>query len=95
MYTAHRSPSACTDLRFHHLAEINARTPQPPKRCSGMEHKGVRYELMKTANPPGWKWVVHLNSIKTQTGFSSDKQLAIHAATRAIDTALDREKKKA
>jgi len=60
-----------------------------------MEHKGVRYELVQTADPPGWKWVVHLSSMRTQTGFSSDKQLAIHAAIRAIDKALDREKKKA
>jgi hypothetical protein len=30
-----------------------------------------------------------------QTGFSSDKQLAIHAATRVINNALDGEKKDA
>jgi hypothetical protein len=60
-----------------------------------MEHKGVRYELAQTANPAGWKWVVHLNSIRTQTGFSSDRQLAIYAATRAIDKAIGGEKKQA
>jgi len=58
-----------------------------------MEHKGVRFELVKTADPAGWKWVVHLNSIRTLTGFSSDRQLAIHAAMRAIDRALDGKKK--
>ena len=58
-----------------------------------MEHRGVRYALVEIDNPAGWKWVVHLNSSRTVTGFSSDKQLAIHAATRAIDKALDDGKK--
>ena len=53
-----------------------------------MEHRGVRYVLVQTAEPAGWKWVVHLTSTKTQTGFSSDKQLAIHAAKRAIECDL-------
>ena len=59
-----------------------------------MEHRGVRYELVQTVKPAGWKWVVHVNSIRTQTGFASDKQLAVHAATRAIDKVIDGEKKK-
>jgi hypothetical protein len=53
-----------------------------------MEHKGIRYEVVQTLQPRGWKWIVHLDSTRTQTGFASDKQLAIHAATRAIDKAL-------
>jgi hypothetical protein len=60
-----------------------------------MEHRGVRYELVQITNPVGWKWIVHLNSTKTQTGFSSDKQLAMHAATRVINNAVDGEKKDA
>ena len=51
--------------------------------------------LVQTAKPAGWKWVVHLNSIRTLSGFASDKQLAIHGAKRAIDKALDAEKKEA
>src|SRR4051812_6396189 len=43
-----------------------------------MEYRGVRYELVHTVIPAGWKWIVHLNSVRTQTGF--DKQLAVHAA---------------
>jgi len=60
-----------------------------------MEHRGVRYELVQTVKPAGWKWVAHLNSVRIQTGFASDKQLAIHAATRAIDKAIDGENKEA
>jgi hypothetical protein len=52
-----------------------------------MDHKGVRYELLQTMNPAGWKWVVHLGEIQP-AGFSSSKQLAIHAAQRAIEKAL-------
>jgi hypothetical protein len=53
-----------------------------------MDHKGVRYELLQTVHPSGWKWIVHLSPIRTQTGFSSSKDLAIHAAKRAIEKAL-------
>ena len=59
-----------------------------------MEYRGVRYELVHTVIPAGWKWIVHLNSVRTQTGFASDKQLAIHAAMRAIDKAIESEKKR-
>ena len=50
--------------------------------------------MVHTVIPAGWKWIVHLNSVRTQTGFASDKQLAIHAAMRAIDKAIDSEKKR-
>jgi hypothetical protein len=59
-----------------------------------MEHKGVRYELLQTTNPSGWKWIAHLSPLKTQAGFSSLKQLAIHAAKRAIEKALEAEEKR-
>jgi hypothetical protein len=44
--------------------------------------------LLQAVSPSGWKWVVHLSPIKTQTGFSFSKDLAIHAAKRAIEKAL-------
>jgi hypothetical protein len=53
-----------------------------------MEHKGVRYELLQTSHPAGWKWVVHISATKTKTGFSHSKQLAKFAAIKAIDNAL-------
>jgi hypothetical protein len=53
-----------------------------------MEYKGVRYDLLQTTNPSGWKWVAHL-SARQPAGFSSSKQLAIHAAERAIEKALE------
>ena len=59
-----------------------------------MEYRGVRYELVHTVIPAGWKWIVHLSPVRTQTRFASDKQLAIHAAMRAIDKAVDSEKKR-
>jgi hypothetical protein len=53
-----------------------------------MDHKGVRYELVQAVHPSGWKWVAHLTPTKTQTGFSISKELAIHAAKRAIEKML-------
>jgi hypothetical protein len=53
-----------------------------------MEHKGIRYDVVQSASPRGWKWVVHLSATKTKTGFSYSKQLAAFAAIKAIDNAL-------
>jgi len=53
-----------------------------------MDHKGLRYEVLQTVHPAGWKWVAHLSPTRTQTGFSSSKEVAISAAKRAIEKAL-------
>jgi hypothetical protein len=58
-----------------------------------MEHNGVRYELLQTMNPPGWKWVAHISPIKQAAGFSSSKDLAIHAAKRAIEKEAEKKEK--
>jgi hypothetical protein len=59
-----------------------------------MDHKGLRYELLQTTNPAGWKWVAHISPTKQAVGFSSSKDLAAHAAKRAIEKALKAEEKK-
>jgi hypothetical protein len=55
-----------------------------------MEHRGVRYEVERSASPAGWKWVVHLPTKKT--GFSRSQEVAVFGAERAIDEALGPEK---
>jgi len=52
-----------------------------------MDHKGFRYELLQTASPAGWKWVVHISRFRQITGFSLSREIATHAAKRAIETA--------
>ena len=53
-----------------------------------MEHKGIQYQVVQTANPTGFKWTVHLDENRTKTGVSSSKGNAIFNAVRAIDKAL-------
>jgi hypothetical protein len=53
-----------------------------------MDHKGVRYELLQTVDPSGWKWIAHISHTKQITGFSRSRDLAIHAAKRAIEGTL-------
>jgi dsRNA-specific ribonuclease len=59
-----------------------------------MEHKGIQYQVVQTANPTGFKWTVKLNENKTRTGISSSKRNAIFQAVRFIERAL-RERAKA
>jgi hypothetical protein len=54
-----------------------------------MEHKGIEYQIVQTANPTGFKWVVHLDRPKTKTGVASSRKTAIFEAEWAIDKALN------
>jgi hypothetical protein len=53
-----------------------------------MEHKGVEYQVVQTANPTGWIWNVQLASGRTKIGVALTKANAIFDAERAIDKAL-------
>ena len=53
-----------------------------------MDHKGIRYQVVQTANPSGFKWIVHLDEIRTKTGVSYSRGNAIFHAVRAIDKAV-------
>lgn len=33
---------------------------EPLARCSLMQHKGINYTVVQTANPSGWRWTVEL-----------------------------------
>ena len=53
-----------------------------------MEHKGIQYQVVQTANPTGWKWTVQLDQGRTKTGVSFSKNSAIFDAVHAINKAL-------
>lgn len=51
-----------------------------------MDHKGMEYSVVQTAN--GWKWIVFLDATKTRTGTARTRAHAILDAEHAIDMAL-------
>jgi hypothetical protein len=53
-----------------------------------MEHKGIQYTVVQTANPTGWRWTVELDENRTKTGSSYSRGNAIFTAVRAIDKAV-------
>jgi 3,4-dihydroxy-2-butanone 4-phosphate synthase len=53
-----------------------------------MEHRGVQYQIVQTANPTGFKWTVHIDASRTRTGVSATMKSAIIDAQRKIDKAL-------
>jgi hypothetical protein len=57
-----------------------------------MEHKGIRYDVLRTTSPNGWKWVVHITASDTKTGFSYSKEMAAFAAKKAIERLSKKEK---
>jgi hypothetical protein len=52
-----------------------------------MEYKSVRFEIMQTANPCCWKWVVFLDATRMQTGTALTRADAVLDAESAIDKA--------
>jgi hypothetical protein len=53
-----------------------------------MEHRGIQYQVVQTANPTGFLWTVYLDETRTRTGVSFSRENAISNAVRAIDKAL-------
>jgi hypothetical protein len=53
-----------------------------------MEHRGIQYQVVQTANPTGWKWTIELAGGRTKTGASFSRGNAIFNAVRAIDNAI-------
>jgi hypothetical protein len=54
-----------------------------------MEHKGIQYQVVQTANPTGWKWTVQLDEGRTKISVSPSREYAIYDATNAIEKALN------
>ena len=50
-----------------------------------MEYKGIEYEVVQTANPTGWKWIVRLDADRRKSGISVSRMMAITNAKRAIE----------
>jgi hypothetical protein len=53
-----------------------------------MIYKGIEYQVIQTANPSGWKWIVFLDETRTRTGISRSRTGAILDAESAINTVL-------
>ena len=57
-----------------------------------MAYKTIRFEVIETTNPYGWKWTVFLDSTRTRTGIGLTRADAVLDAEFAIDKALERRK---
>ena len=53
-----------------------------------MQHKGVQYQVVQTANLTGWQWTVQLAGGHTKTGVSYSRGHAIFYAINAIELTL-------
>jgi hypothetical protein len=53
-----------------------------------MEHKGIQYSVVQTANPFGWKWSFQLEGRQPKTGTAYGRIDAIRLAEIAIDKAI-------
>jgi hypothetical protein len=50
-----------------------------------MQYRGIQYQIVQTANPVGFKWVVQFCDGRVITGTTLTREGAIFAAKYAID----------
>jgi len=50
-----------------------------------MEYRGIEYEVLQTANPTGWRWIVHVDDGRPKSGISGSRPMAIASAKHAIE----------
>jgi hypothetical protein len=53
-----------------------------------MEHRGILYQIVQTANPNGYRWTVQLDADCSRTGTCNSKGNAIFKAVSVINTAV-------
>jgi hypothetical protein len=53
-----------------------------------MEHKGISYRVVQTANPTGWKWTIELPGKPPKSGKAASRTMAVRMAEIAIDKAI-------
>ena len=52
---------------------------------SHMDHRGIEFSVVQSANPFGWVWTVHLPGNRENTGRSRSRPLAVARALAVID----------
>jgi hypothetical protein len=55
-----------------------------------MEYRDIRFSVVQTANPTGFKWTVQLDATRTRSGVSHSMKAAIFDAQRKINKELKR-----
>jgi hypothetical protein len=50
-----------------------------------VEHRGIQYQVVQTANPTGFRWTVEIDATRTRTGTSNSKGNAIFRAVCLIN----------
>jgi hypothetical protein len=58
-----------------------------------MEHKGVEYTIVQSANPTRWVWTFQINGKEEKKGFAGTRPMAVVFACAAIDKAIRVNKK--
>jgi hypothetical protein len=61
---------------------------EPLMRCFPMEHSGIPYSVVQTANPTGWKWTIYIPGKRPKSGMALNRPTAIRLAETAIDKAI-------
>jgi hypothetical protein len=59
-----------------------------------MEYKGIQYQILQTASPMGFKWIIQLGDGSTKIGTTLTQDGAIFAAQYTIDNAIKESKTK-
>jgi hypothetical protein len=86
MYFESKGPGAIRGLTFEDALAFVRRT------LNGMKYRDVEYSIIQGVERGKWMWSLSLDTNAKTSGQASNKPLAVIAAKRAIDRALDPKK---
>ena len=49
-----------------------------------LEHRGIQYQIVRTANPTGYKWTIYLDGNRTRSGTCRTTEDAVYEVKRCI-----------
>jgi hypothetical protein len=88
MYFESKGPGAIRGLTFEDALAFVRRT------LNGMKYRDVEYSIIQGVERGKWMWSLSLDTNAKTSGQASNKPLAVIAAKRAINRALDPKKQR-
>jgi hypothetical protein len=73
---------------------ISIDNPNGAGITNGMEYRGIEYSIVQGIERGKWIWSLSLDTSRHNSGQASNKPAAVIGAERAIDRALDTQKRR-
>jgi len=57
-----------------------------------LEHRGIQYQIVRTANPTGYRWTIYLEGNRARSGTCFTTEDAVYEVKRAVAKSMSEKK---